>query len=149
MAIITFDPVLFRSQFPSFTVAAGFTDAIIEAQWDIATCYINNQEACSILGGCLAFAINAMTAHLLQLGVNSGIQAPGGNATGNVTSATIDKVSVNIEAPPTITSQFHYWLNKTSYGQQLLALLKVKSIGGLYVGGLPEKSAFRKVGGVF
>ncbi|MNJ79317.1 hypothetical protein D3C77_772930 [compost metagenome] len=42
-----------------------------------------------------------------------------------------------------------YWLGMTPYGMQLMALLKVCTGGGLYVGGLPERAAFRSVGGIF
>jgi hypothetical protein len=65
-----------------------------------------------------------------------------------ITSATVGEVTIGIEPPP-IKNQFTYWLSSTPYGMQLLALLNVKGVGGISVGGLPEKSAFRRVGGVF
>jgi hypothetical protein len=121
----------------------------VEAQWNIATCYITTENYGCLTDSCRAFAINAMTAHLFQLGSNSENTAPGGNSTGFVQSATVDKVSVTRQAPPENGSQFHFWLNQTPYGSQLLALLKAKSVGGGYVGGLPERTGFRKIGGVF
>jgi len=150
MASISFDIALFRQQFPDF-VNPPFTDAIIEGQWNIATCYITNEDYGCLSGSCRAYAINAMTAHLLQLGINTaaGVERPGGKTEGLVISATIDKVTVNMQEPPTDKGQFHWWLNQTPYGQALLALLKTRAVAGLYVGGLPERSAFRKVGGRF
>lgn len=85
-----------------------------------------------------------MTAHLTQLST----MAAAGQATGVGQSATVGAVSVSM-VPPPIKSGFQYWLASTPYGMQLWALLNVKGAGGLYVGGLPEKTAFRKVGGIF
>jgi hypothetical protein len=53
-----------------------------------------------------------------------------------------------MQAPPAANA-WQYWLNTSPYGMQLLALLQAKGVGGLYVGGLPERDAFRKVYGVF
>jgi hypothetical protein len=72
----------------------------------------------------------------------------GGGVTGVVTGATIDKVSVQLAAPTT-KSGWQYWLASTPYGMQLWAFLSIKSAGGLYIGGRPERRAFRKVGGNF
>jgi hypothetical protein len=42
-----------------------------------------------------------------------------------------------------------YYLSGSVYGQMLWAMLNVASAGGVYLGGLPERRAYRKVGGVF
>jgi hypothetical protein len=66
-----------------------------------------------------------------------------------VSGASVDKVSVTLTPPP-VKSQWQWWMSLTPRGAQLLALLKSKAAGGLYVGGLPaERAAFRKAGGVF
>lgn len=51
---------------------------------------------------------------------------------------------MTVAAAPGTTS-YTYWLNSTPYGQQLAALLARCSAGGFYVGGLPERAAFRSV----
>jgi hypothetical protein len=66
-----------------------------------------------------------------------------------VTSATIDKVSVGLMQPP-VKDSFQYWLMTTPYGKQVLALARAAFGAGFYVSkGLPERQAFRKVGGTF
>lgn len=150
MTTIVFDFALFQGQFPDF-VDPPFTSAIVEAQWNIATCYITNEDYGCLNGTCRAFAINAMTAHLLALGLNTTAAIPGQETEslpGFVKSASIDKVSVNIQEPPD-KSKFQWWLSQTPYGAQLSALLSVKSVGGLSVGGSNERGGFRKVHGVF
>ena len=86
-----------------------------------------------------------MTAHLLFL--NKKID-DGNNATGAVQSATEGSVSVSFTAPPS-RDGWEYWLSSTPYGVQLWALLSGLMVGGAYIGGLPERKAVRKVGGVF
>jgi hypothetical protein len=71
-----------------------------------------------------------------------------GNAPGVMTGATEGTVSVSLQAPPA-KDAFSWWLATTPYGAQLRALLLARSAGGFYVGGLPERAAFRKVGGIF
>lgn len=150
MAAIPLDLVAFRALFPAYSNPAKYPDALIESYYTQAGCYIsNNDSPCSILrGDCLALALNLMTAHLLFLAdvVASG-KAPG-STPGLVVGATIDMITVTLQAPPA-ASQWQWWLNLSPYGQRLLALLQVKGSGGFYIGGRPERSAFRGVGGVF
>jgi len=91
-----------------------------------------------------------MTAHILTLtiatnpnGVNDTLSQGG-----FVQGSTIDKISVTLQAFDT-NSEFVWWLNQTSYGQQLNALLRVSSAGGVYIGGYNELGSFRRSGGRF
>jgi hypothetical protein len=66
-----------------------------------------------------------------------------------VTGSSIDKVSVNLLAPP-VKNMFQYWLATTPYGQQVLAMARARFAGGFYLSaGLNERGSFRKAGGVF
>lgn len=125
----------FRALYPQFDTVA---DATVLAQSLQADCYIGStcSDACGLY---------LMVAHLLQLAANGAAGTPGGQ----ITSASIDKVSVTVAAAPGATNSYIYWLNSTPYGQQLAALLARCSVGGAHVGGLPERAAFRSVGGVF
>lgn len=146
---IEFDVDLFRQQFPAFADETTYPDAMLQMYWDMATCYISDADCGRLSGNCRRLALNAMTAHLTQLSViikNNG--AYNGNP-GIVNSATIDKITVSLTPPPFGTSEWRWWLETTPYGQQLLALLEAKSVGGFSVGGLPELAAIRRVGGVF
>ncbi len=144
MAVITFDVAAFRAAFPAFADPQKYPDATLEGYWDAACCYISPTDYGYLHGDCRARALNLMTAHLTQLST----MAASGQPTGVGQSATVGQVSVSM-VPPPIKNGFQYWLASTPYGMQLWALLRVKSVGGLSIGGLPEKSAFRKVGGIF
>lgn len=137
---MAFDIAAFRVAFPQFSNVTIYPDALIQAQADIAECFLA-ANGCS----CETVQMQLMVAHLLTL--NDRIIA-GTGTTGQIASATIDKVSVSITPPPG-KSGFLYWLNTTPYGVQLAALLSVCAVGGLYVGGRPERAAFRSVGGAF
>lgn len=125
---------VFRGLYPQFS---GVSDTVVTAVAGQADCYIDSTCA----DDC---AIYLIVAHLLQLAKNASAGLPGGQ----ITSATIEKVSVTVAQAPGATS-YKYWLNSTPYGQQLAALLARCAAGGTQVGGLPERAAFRSVGGVF
>lgn len=141
MGNVVFSPSEFKAEFPAF---AGKSDDTLTATFSTSTIYIAN-DTCSSLGmSGTKESLYLMTAHLLALGdIIAAGQTPGVEQ-----SATIDKVSVTMQPPPN-KNQFQWWLNTTPYGQRLLALLQMKSVGGHVVGGNPELDAFRKAYGVF
>lgn len=144
MAIHTFDVALFRLQFPAFANPVDFPDAQLQMYWGMAVCYLTDSDFCYLTGDCLQLALNQMTAHLAALFV---LTSQGQNP-GFIDSGSIDNVSVSLQAPP-VKSQWQSWLASTPYGQMLWALLQAKAVGGYYIGGLPETSAFRRVGGIY
>lgn len=143
-SILTFDIVQFRATYPEFT-DPPYTDAMLQQCWDTATCYISDKDCGKMTGKCRQTALNLMTAHLCLI---SNQASSGGGVSNLSQSATIDKVSVSVTPPP-LRNQWQWWLSTTVYGQQLFALLQAKAVGGFYSPGLPETSAFRRVGGVF
>jgi hypothetical protein len=142
--IILFDVDIFREQMPAFANATTYPDNTIEMYWDMATCYVSDLNCGWLAGDCRRLAINYMTAHLLALSV----LIAAGQTPGLVQTSTIDKISVGLTPPP-LKNQWQWWLMTTPYGAALQALLAARSVGGFYIGGLPERSAFRKVGGIF
>lgn len=144
MATHTFDVTAFRAGFPAFADSLAYPDAVLQNYWDTATCYMDDTDYGSIKGNCLQLALNTLTAHIAALATN----VSKGVKPGLVQSSTIDAVSVTLTPPP-LANQFQYWANLTSYGADFLALMQVLTVGGFYFGGLPESSAFRKVGGIF
>lgn len=144
MTTIVFDVAAFRVSFPEFANATTYPDATLEINWDIATCYISDEDYGYLSTKCRTLALNLMTAHITKL---SGL-INAGKTPKFVQSSSIDKVSVTV-VPPPAGDQFDWWANLTGYGSQLLALLKANIAGGFFVGGRREKSAFRKVGGYF
>lgn len=147
MAIHVLDIPGFRAMFPGAFPDPPYTDDVITAYWEIATCAIDTVDNCSLHGDCLQSVLNLMTAHIMTLlggNMMNGRPAP----VGTKTSATIDKVSVAY-APPPFKSGWQAWLAQTQYGLMLWAILQGKSAGGFYFGGMPEGDAFRKAYGVF
>lgn len=143
--LLTFDVASFRLQFPAFADPVVFPDARLQMYWDMATAYVSDVGNYGWLQGTQRqLVLNMMTAHLTALSVI----VAAGEVPGVVTSATIDKITVTLQAPPE-PNQWQWWLNQTPYGQQMLALLKVLSAGGFYIGGSPQRAAFRNVGGFF
>lgn len=144
MAQHTFDVAAFRAMFPAFADIVKYPDATLQMWWTMAIQYITDYDNCLIEGDTLQLALNLMTAHLAQSFTMIGT----GQNTAVVTGATEGSVSVSMEPPP-VKNMWQYWLASTTYGQQLLALLQVMVAGGFTIGGLPESSGFRRVGGVF
>lgn len=144
MSVITFDVAAFRISFPAFANDTTYPSAVLQGYWDTGICIVSDENYGWMQGACRTRALNLLTAHLAALAdiIASG-QTPG-----LVNSATIDKVSVSLTPPP-IRDQWDWWFSLTPYGQQFLVILQAKSVGGFYVGGNPELSAFRKVGGVY
>ena len=144
MATIIFDVALFRQQFPEFANDTDYPDATLQMYWNMATCYISSEDYGCLQGECRRDALNMLTAHIARYYT----QINNGNDPGFVSSATIDKVSVS-RMTPQQTDQWNFWLSQTRYGQMLAALLMVTGAGGLYIGGINERSAFRQNGGVY
>lgn len=139
-----FDSVAFRAQFPAFTSATKYPDEQLSGYFTMATVYIFPKDWGGICGAQLQLCLDLMTAHLTRL---NDMDIAGNSAGGLVTGSSIDKVSVSLQQPSN-KDAWTDWLNSTSYGRRLLALLRVLSRGGGIVGGSPEGLAFRGVFGV-
>lgn len=134
----TFDVTAFRASYPQFASTTTFPNLTLQAYYDTAGAYIANDNYGWLTEAQKGLALNLMTAHLAALS----ILIAGGETPGLVTSATIDKVTVTLEPPP-VKTQFQWWLGLTPYGQQLLAILQVASVGGWFVGGSGTRTGFR------
>jgi len=139
-------PDEFRVLFPEFKDPLATPDSIIELQWEVSGNFISHIDSLSggLSGATLRYALQLLTAHLLKLMKMAALGQP----IGFVTSASEGDVSVSL-APPPIKGAWEQWLAATVYGMQLWSLLSVRSVGGWAVGGLPERNALRKVGGIF
>lgn len=144
--IIIFNIPEFRLEFPQFVNTVTFPDTLLQRYFNAAIDYISDVNYGWMGLGSRTLALSLMTAHLADIVII--VNKSGGSVPGLVQSSTIDKVSVSLTPPP-LQNQWQWWLSLTPYGQQLLALLQAGSVGGFYIGGRPERSAFRKVGGTF
>ena len=147
MTTITLDPAAFRALFPQFADPAKFPDAALTIQFGMATGYVSADTYGDMPVAARTNALYLMTAHLLALGIIIAQNNYSGQV-GVVQGAVVDHVQITLTPPP-VKSEWRWWLNTTPYGAQLLGLLQAQAVGGFYVGGLPERAAFRKVGGVF
>lgn len=142
--VVTFDPTLFRQQYPLFANTSTYPDAILTMNFNLATCYID-PTICGNLGACRENALYMLTAHIT--GLNDVINGRGTTAqTFILQGSTIDKIQIQATPQPGLNG-FNYWLGQTPWGQQLRALLTVRSTAGYYIGGSPERSAIRNVSG--
>jgi len=131
-----------RARFPAFS---NLNDAQVGIAWDMATSYIADYDNFMLSDKRLQLALDLMTAHISQIRMNS---SSGGGVSGVMTSATEGSVSIGY-APPPFKNGFQAWLAYTPYGMELWALISGALAGGIYVGGKPETTAFRDVGGRF
>ena len=147
MTTITLDPAAFRALFPQFADPVKWPDAALSIQFGAATGYVSADTYGDMTVAARTNALYLMTAHLLALGVIIAQNNYSGQV-GVVQGAVVDHVQITLTPPP-VKSQWQWWLNTTPYGAQLLGLLDAQAAGGFFVGGLPERAAFRKVAGVF
>ena len=136
---------LFRKMFSEFELEGKYPNEVLEIWFGIASGHLPKSRSFSEKS--YNYALMLMVAHLISLNEKSASESSGGNS-GIVTSASEGSVSVSFSAPPT-QNGWEFWLSSTPYGLQLWALLQQMSSGGRYIGGLPERSAERKVGGVY
>lgn len=147
----TYDDALFRAQFPEFADTTKYPELLISAYFSMAELFIGTAGSpfCVLNGDRLSLVLNQMTAHLLVLGKQAlASGSPESNQGGFTTSSSIGEISVAKLAPP-VKDAWDFWLYQTPYGQAMMALLSVLAVGGLSIGGIAERSSFRKAGGVF
>lgn len=140
---IDLDIAAFRINFPLYADEVKYPDALLNAQYAIGKCYIDDSD-CTMAEECREYALQAMLAHLLYIRD----QVNDGNNIGVIASASEGDVSVSL-ATPVVDDEWHYWFNSSPFGRELIALLSVKAVGGFYAGGSPERKGFRKINGVF
>jgi len=137
----------FREKFPAFANPVLYPTDSILLMADMTDCYIDIANSWFRCVKCQELMTELLTAHLLM--INGTTAAPASGATGVISNATVGSVSVGFVNAASSKGAFMSWLGKTPYGEQLAALLARLAIGLGYVGGSPERRAFRKVGGRF
>lgn len=135
MANVTVTVAEFRQMFPAFSDTTKYSDTTIQIQLDTAQLYISPEENCLVSSAVLKQMIYLLTAHLLS--INTALANGDMSAGGQVASASVGGVSVS-KAIPKNRTDFEYFLNSTGYGMQLLALLNLQSVVGIYFGGQKE-----------
>lgn len=139
--MIVIDVDKFRRLYPAFKDPVKYTNEMIQEKGLLAQGYLT--EGCSLKGAKYEQAVYMMTAHLMWI---DHLLSLGQTTVGVTIGATVDKVSVTSQPPPVRTG-WQYWLSTTPYGSALWAFLMISAAGGWYIGGAPERSAFRGVAG--
>lgn len=144
MSQVTVTTSTLRLMYPYFANETAYPDVVLQLQLDASQDYISPYVCDYMSLSARTRATYLMACHLQSITdkINNG------ESTDLITSTIIDKITVTA-TPPTFKNQFQHWLNTTPYGKELLALLQMKSVGGMYYGGSPERSAFRKMDGTF
>jgi hypothetical protein len=142
--VLTFDYAIFIQQIPEYSNPITYSQPILQGWWNIAINYISDLNCGSLHGEKRQYAIDLMMAHLIYI---SNLIAEG-TVPYLMQNSTIDKVTVGLTPPP-LNNQYQWWLSVSPYGQQLLALLQAKSVGGFYIGGSAPRAAFGYQGGSF
>lgn len=133
-----FDVEEFRVDYKQFADDETYPDDTLQRFWNTATVFISPYDCGVLNGDARLLAINLLTAHLAAISV----RVNAGKLPNLPQSATVDKISVSMTPPP-VNTQFAWWYNLTSYGAELLTLLEVAAVGGLFFGGAPNRAAFR------
>ena len=132
------DLAAFRLSYPAFKDNTAYPDETLRAYFTTSSSYLANDNYGWLKEESRYIALTMMTAHIGAIGA----LIASGETPGLASSGSVDKTSVTLTPPP-MTSQFHWWLNITPYGQQLLALLQMRSAGGFSVGGSNTRGGFR------
>lgn len=144
LPVLTFDYAQFIALIPEYSNVTKYPQATLQAYWNSAinyVCPIGNYG--SLQGDKRQYALNLMTAHLIYIAN----LAAAGTVPYLMQNSTIDKVTVGLTPPP-LDNQWQWWLMVSPYGQQLLALLQVNSVGGFYIGGSAVRPSFGYQGGI-
>lgn len=135
----TYNDTQFRAAFPYFANTTTYPEALMQLYFNTAGLYVQNTNYGFLAqAGATLQCLYLMTAHLAYMGT----QIMNGQTPGITIQATIDKISVGLQQA-VLKNQWQYWLQSTPYGQQLLALLQVQSVGGFYNAGGIGRAGFR------
>ena len=121
--------ITFRSLYPQFSTVI---DATLQIYFEQANLIL--KPKCKDLSEMITFA---MMAHLIE---------SYSDPARNISSSTIDKVSVSFGTGTGNQSDWKLWLSGTPYGQQVLALINMCNAGtGKYIGHSLDRYSIRRV----
>ena len=127
--------------FPQFAPPRNDEETIVSCGRR-AMMYHSRQDSVWLKGEKKLYALCLLAAHILYLTNKLNADTPDGGAgqeaeapVGPMTSASVGGVSVSFNAPQSSgDSAFKWWLNKTQYGQEYLALIETRGPFMAFVG---------------
>ena len=130
----------FLAEFPEFGDATVFPLQTVTIAGRSAMRFITHSvDGFPLVGSDRVYALFLLTAHILTLAKNASdsIAAGATPSGGLVVKSTVGSVTVEMQKPNTYTqTEWEYWLNQTTYGQQLQAYLSVAAPAGMFGIGL-------------
>ena len=120
----------------------GNTPEFLCACGNRAGMYLSRYESVWLNGERKLYAHCLLAAHIVYLTNKAKAEAEKSAATGTsdaavgpVTSASVGGVSVSMQTPPSSSDgPFEWWLNKSPYGQEFLALIRTRGPSFAYIG---------------
>jgi len=141
-----FDRDIFFSNFPEFKNNALYPSELVEAAGKRARFYMTYSQVNLLDGEDRKYARSLLTAHLIVLitrarnhADGNGSEGEGGGAGGSIgavggsgiiSSASVGGVSVSMSVPDS-KDPWAYWLNQTTYGQELQGFLAMHVPAGI------------------
>ena len=149
---LTFDYAgyIANPQFSMYSNPTNYPESLLQSYWNVALNYASPIAIFGdIQGDKRQYLIQLLMSHIIYLtnlaNTGNGAGTGSGGSAGTVpylmSSATIDKVTVSVVAPP-IPNQFQWWLGLSVFGQQALAMLQINTVGGHYIGGCNVRAGF-------
>ena len=126
----------FIAWFPKFGPPANSVEVITGAG-NRALMYLSDHDSVWLRGRRRQYAMCLLAAHVMTLDnkQNSEMENGGDTTVGPVTSSSVGGVSVSMMTPNSSgDGPFEWWLNKTPYGQEFLALLRTRAPFMAFVG---------------
>lgn len=120
----------FRRDFPQFSDATKFPDAVVLFRLNLADTLIDGSE----MGDMFPYIAELFVAHYMALYAadirSSSIGGAGGSNSGILTSKSVDKVSMGYDTSSTLNAEAGFW-NNTRYGSEFWQLLMMFGLGGV------------------
>jgi hypothetical protein len=129
---MTITPTQFRSNFPEFSDATRYSDAMIQMWLTVAASLVNECRWMELTN----IGIELVTAHHLVLGVRDQTAATVGGVPGEMTGPTasksVDKVSKSYDTGAATLDDAGFWA-LTTYGIRYLSLARMMGAGGMQI----------------
>ncbi|GAB2938232.1 DUF4054 domain-containing protein [Hafnia psychrotolerans] len=120
----------FRRDFPQFSDAIKFPDAVVQFRLNLADTLIDGSE----MGDMFPYIAELFVAHYMALYAadirSSSVGGAGGSNSGILTSKSVDKVSMGYDTSSTLNAEAGFW-NNTRYGSEFWQLLMMFGLGGV------------------
>lgn len=139
MPDLIFNAEVFREQIVQYADAALYPDALLLSYWNFSLNFCSEKINIFAQISSQQLILNLFIAHFIY--INHKLNRK--DLPVVLASSSAGAESASFTPPPVGNSPFRYWLSTSPYGNQILGILDLLGVGGILIGGSPEKSAFR------